>query len=89
MEGKEEASKNRNVNFKFSYDDLLNLNKLMTFTYCFTLTVASERGMGTHKKFSIFAPANNNTWYRGEGFSLQEAIDDWMERVTRTNHPGE
>lgn len=73
---------NRNINYIFSYDDLLALNKLMTYTYGFDLSVTSERGMGTHKKFSIFAPSlKDNTWYRGEGFSIEKAFEDWLVRV--------
>ena len=84
MEGEKKISRNRNVNVKFSYNDLLKLNKLMTYTYAFDLKVTSERGMGAHKKFSIFAPSRrNNTWYRSEGFSLAEAIENWIELITK------
>ena len=71
-------------NYIFAYDDLLILNKLMTLTWEFDLRVMSERDMGLHKKFSIFAPfPKNRTWYRGEGFSVVEAVEDWIERTTK------
>jgi hypothetical protein len=86
MEGKKETSKPRNValsNYLFSNDDFLALNKLITLTHSFTLDVASERGMGNYKKFSIFAPGKNNTWYRGEGPSIVQAIENWIKETTK------
>ena len=95
MAGKEETTKNEVVdgpwvpketsNYIFSYDDLLILNKAMTLTWEFELRVLSERKMGKHKKFTFFAPfPKNNTWYRGEGFSVIEAVEDWIERTTKS-----
>ena len=56
----------------------------MTITWEFDLKVMSERGMGPHKKFIFFAPSpKNNTWYRSEGFSLSESIENWIEKTTK------
>ena len=94
MAGKEEEQKNEVVdgpwipnevsNYRFSYDDLLMLNKAMTLTWEVDLRIISERKMGLHKKFMFFAPfPKNNTWYRGEGFSIVEAVEHWIELTTK------
>ena len=94
MAGKEEETTNEVIdgpwipkkpsNHRFSYDDLLLLNKIMTLTWEFEIRVISERGMGAHKKFMFFAPyPKNNTWYRSEGFSLSESIENWIEKTTK------
>jgi hypothetical protein len=89
MEKEKKISNNTEVDphYIFSYDDLLALNKLITLTYAFDIKVSSEKRMPNNiKKFTVFAPAMGkykyNTWCSGDGFSVVEAVESWIQVTT-------
>ena len=78
----------RQDGYQLTDADILRINEMLHVSHSLDIRISGERGMGNHhKKVSIFAPNPGNIWTRAEGFSIEEAVDDWFNR-TQTDRRG-
>jgi hypothetical protein len=62
--------------------DRMAINELLQVTHAFKLDGSSERkGEENHMQFLLTAPGRTRSWFTSSGFSIEEAIDKWYDRV--------
>ena len=71
----------REDGYQLTDADILRINEMLHISHSLDIKISGERGMGKHKKVSIFAPTLYDIWTRAEGFSVEEAVDDWFNRT--------
>ena len=62
--------------------DRMAINELLQVTHAFKLDGSSERkGEENHMQFLLTAPGRTRSWFTSSGFSIEEAVDKWYDRV--------
>ena len=62
--------------------DRMAINELLQVTHAFKIDGSSERkGEENHMQFLLTAPGRTRSWFTSSGFSIEEAIDKWYDRV--------
>ena len=62
--------------------DRMAINELLQVTHAFKIDGSSERrGEENHMQFLLTAPGRTRSWFTSSGFSIEEAVDKWYDRV--------
>ena len=61
--------------------DRMAINELLQVTYSFKLQGTQEKGDAYHMQFLLTAPGRTRSWLTSSGFSVEEAVDNWFDRV--------
>ena len=61
--------------------DRMAINELLQVTHAFKLDGSKERGDDNHMQFLLTAPGRTRSWFTSSGFSIEEAVDKWYDRV--------
>ena len=61
--------------------DRMAINELLQVTHAFKLDGSKDRDDAHHMQFLLTAPGRTRSWFTSSGFSIEEAVDKWYDRV--------